>query len=301
MSMTIDALNASFGQGDALHFVSGPGNLPQAVLRAHGAEVRVMLQGAQIIHYQPAGQQPVIWLSDEIKYLPGKSVRGGVPVCWPWFGAGAEGCPAHGFARNLDWRVARAGIENGEVSLLLELLPSEATRKLWPHDFRLALEVRLGDGLRMTLDTEHRGSEPCEITEGLHTYLRVGDITQARILGLADTPFLDKTRDMLRDVQHEQALQLAGETDRVYLDTLAEVIVEDPVLGRRLHVRKDGSRSTVVWNPWEEKAGAFPDMRADEYRQMLCVETTNAAEDRVLLAPGGTHRMVSEIAVSPLG
>ncbi|MEW6444647.1 MAG: D-hexose-6-phosphate mutarotase [Pseudomonadota bacterium] len=300
MSATIDALNASFGQGDALYFVSGPGDLAQAVLRAQGAEARVMLQGAQIIHYHPAHQEPVIWLGEEVKYLPGKSVRGGVPVCWPWFGAGADGRPAHGFARNLDWRVEHAATEHGESVLTLTLMPSEDTRKFWPHDFRLALEVRLGDRLRMTLDTEHLGSEPCEITQGLHTYLRVGDIAQAAILGLGDTPYLDKTRDMIRDVQHEQVLRLSGETDRVYLDTLAEVIVEDPVLRRRIHVSKDGSRSTVIWNPWEEKAGAFPDMRADEYRHMVCVETVNAAEDRVLLAPGGTHRMVCEIHVTPL-
>ncbi|MEW6765623.1 MAG: D-hexose-6-phosphate mutarotase [Pseudomonadota bacterium] len=297
---TVDALNASHGQGDALHFILGPGDLPQAVLRAHGTEARVMLQGAQIVHYQPADQEPVIWLSEEIKYLPGKSVRGGVPVCWPWFGATTDGRPAHGFARNLDWQLESSAIKDGEAVLVLALSPSEATRKLWPHDFRLALEIRLGDTLRMTLDTEHLGTEPCEITQGLHTYLRVGDIGQAAILGLADTPFLDKTRGMLRDVQHEQVLRLSGETDRVYLDTLAEVIVEDPVLQRRLHVRKEGSSSTVIWNPWEEKAGAFPDMRADEYRQMLCVETVNAAEDRVILAPGGSHRMVSEIFAAPL-
>lgn len=298
---TIDALNASFGQGDALHFLAGPGGLTQAVLRAEGAEARVMLQGAQVIHYQPVGQEPVIWVSDGATYLTGKSVRGGVPVCWPWFGATTDGRPAHGFARNLEWQVAGAGIEAGEVCLTLELLPSESSRTFWPHDFRLALEVRLGATLRMTLETEHRGDAPCEITQGLHTYLRVGDVREAAILGLAGTPFLDKTRGMIRDVQQEEALRLTGETDRVYLDTLAEVIVEDPVLRRRLHVRKDGSRSTVVWNPWEEKAGAFPDMRADEYRHMLCVETTNAGEDRVLLPPAGVHRLVSEIFVTPLG
>jgi D-hexose-6-phosphate mutarotase len=298
---TIDALNASFGQGDALHFITGPGGLTQAVLRAEGAEARVLLQGAQVVHYQPAGFGPVIWVSDEATFLTGKSVRGGVPVCWPWFGATTDGRPAHGFARNLMWQVANGGLETGEVWLTLELLPSEATRSFWPQDFRLSLEVRLGASLRLTLTTEHRGNAPCEITQGLHTYLRVGDIREAAILGLVDTPFLDKTHDMIRDVQHEQALRLTGETDRIYLDTLAEVIVEDPVLHRRLHVRKEGSRSTVVWNPWETKAGAFPDMRADEYRHMLCVETTNAGEDRVLLPPGGVHRLVSEIFASPLG
>ncbi len=298
---TLDALNASFGQGDALHFVTGPSGLTQAVLRADGAEARVLLQGAQVVHYQPAGFGPVIWVSEGATYLTGKSVRGGVPVCWPWFGATTDGRPAHGFARNLDWQVESSAIKDGEAVLVLALSPSEATRKLWPHDFRLVLEVRLGDTLRMTLDTEHLGTEPCEITQGLHTYLRVGDIREAAILGLAGTPFLDKTRGMQRDVQHEQVLRLSGETDRVYLDTLAEVIVEDPVLQRRLHVRKEGSSSTVIWNPWEEKAGAFPDMRADEYRQMLCVETVNAAEDRVLLAPGGSHRLVSEIFATPLG
>ncbi len=301
---TIEQLNTEFSLkqdwGDALHFILGEADLPVAILRTAHAEARVMLQGAQIIHYQIDDQPPIIWVGEEAKAIPGKSLRGGVPVCWPWFGAGAEGQPAHGFARNLDWQVASAQADENAVTLTLELLPNETSKKYWPHDFRLSLEVQLAESLKMTLSTEHRGEQPCHITQALHTYLHVGDIAEVSITGLADTAFLDKTRDMLRDIQAESVLRLNAETDRVYLDTESEVVVEDPALQRRVHVRKSGSRSTVVWNPWDEKAGAFPDMRADEYARMVCVETCNAADDTIQLAPGERHCLVSEIIVSPL-
>ncbi|HES77301.1 MAG TPA: D-hexose-6-phosphate mutarotase [bacterium] len=304
MNNDLNQLNASFGltqvHGSALSFIQGEADLPIAILRTEHAEARVMLQGAQIIHYQVDNQPPIIWVGEEAKAVPGKSLRGGVPVCWPWFGAGNDGQPAHGFARNVNWQVAGSKADDTSVTLTLELLPNETSQKYWPHDFRLSLEVQLADSLKMTLMTEHRGTESCTITQALHTYLRVGDIAKVSITGLADTAFLDKTRDMLRDIQNEAALRLNSETDRVYLETDAEVIVEDAALQRRIHVRKDGSRSTVVWNPWDKKADGFPDMRADEYAQMLCIETTNAADDKIQLAPGETHCMVSEILVTPL-
>ncbi|MGD9888373.1 MAG: D-hexose-6-phosphate mutarotase [Halothiobacillaceae bacterium] len=304
MSTLVDQLNSDFGltqaHGTTLSFIEGEANLPIAILRTAHAEARVMLQGAQITHYQVGNQAPIIWVSEEAKATPGKSLRGGVPVCWPWFGAGCEGQPAHGFARNVNWQVASSKADDNSVTLILELLPNEISTQYWPHDFRLSLEVHLADSLKMTLMTEHRGTTNCSITQALHTYLRVGDIAQVSISGLANTAFLDKTRDMLPDIQSEAILRLGSETDRVYLDTESEVIVEDAALQRSIHVRKQGSRSTVIWNPWDEKAGGFPDMRSDEYAQMLCVETTNAADDVVQLAPGETHCMVSEILVTPL-
>lgn len=291
----LDILNTSFGQGEALRFMSGPGGLPQAVLRMAGSEARVLLQGAQVIHYQPAGHTPVLWVSQAAAFDSGKSVRGGIPICWPWFGVADDDRPAHGFARNLNWQVAAAGKAADIVWLTLKLHPTADTYRLWPHAFCLSLTIELGAQLRLSLTTEHRGDTPCEITQGLHTYLAVGDIQQIAILGLGSTPYLDKTEGMRRKLQHEEVLHLNGETDRIYLDTLAEVIVEDPLLHRRVHVRKEGSRSTVIWNPWESKAKRLPDMHPEEYRQMLCVETTNAGEDRILLTPGGVHTLVSEI------
>jgi len=205
MSNDINQLNANFGltqaHGAALSFIQGEADLPVAILRTAQAEARVMLQGAQIIHYQVGDQPPIIWVGEEAKAVPGKSLRGGVPVCWPWFGAGSDGQPAHGFARNLNWQVANSKADDHSVTLTLELLPSDTSAKYWPHDFRLSLEVRLADSLKMTLMTEHRGTEACTITQALHTYLHVGDIAEVAITGLADTAFLDKTRDMLRDTK----------------------------------------------------------------------------------------------------
>lgn len=290
----INALNQGFGIAGCLQFEAGPGGLPVATIGTAQASAQVALQGAHLLSWQPAGQQPVLWLSSAAEFAPGKPVRGGVPVCWPWFGPLADK-GQHGFARNRPWSVRASALDaEGRVVLCLGLGADGQTRALWDHDFDLELQLTLGQTLEMTLRTRNTGAAAFDITQALHTYFRVGDIGQTRVLGLAGCDYLDKTQAMARLTQHGD-LGFGGETDRVYLDTAGDCLIDDPVLRRRIRIAKAGSRSTVVWNPWADKVMA--DMAPGEYAGMVCVETCNAGPDAVTLAPGQTHALSARIAL----
>jgi len=153
--------------------------------------------------------------------------------------------------------------------------------------------------LTVELITRNEGGEELLLTEALHTYFQVGDVRQVAVLGLDQTEYLDKVRDFERFTQ-SGPIAIEGEVDRVYLNTNREVIIKDPVLGRRIHIHKRGSGSTIVWNPWIEKSEQMGDMGADGYLHMLCVESGNAFENAIVLEPGGEHRLVAEYSLSPL-
>ena len=155
--------------------------------------------------------------------------------------------------------------------------------------------VRIGPRLELELEVENRSHEPFGFEEALHTYLRVGDVREATVSGLAGTTYIDKTDAMKRKVQADEPLRLSGATDRVFLGTRGPCVVDDPVLDRRLVIEKRGSATTVVWNPWHEKAAAMADLGGDVWPWMLCVETANAADDAVRLAPGQRHRMTAVV------
>ena len=290
-------LNHAHGIAGKLCFVDAAPGLPVAEVTLPQAGARIAVNGAQVLEWAPAGQRPVIWVSRAAVYQPGKGVRGGVPVCWPWFGAGEGGKPAHGFVRARLWQVRQTGLGPADtVFLRLGLSDDESTRALWNHAFDLELVVSVGAALKMELVTRNTGAEPFTLTDGLHTYFRVGDIGKTRVLGLEDTAYLDKVQGM-KECRQRGAVTFDGETDRVYLDTEADCIIDDGALGRKIRIAKSGSRSSVVWNPWSEKEKGFADMAEGEYRDMLCVETTNAAADSVVVPPGGEHRLVAFVGV----
>jgi D-hexose-6-phosphate mutarotase len=301
---TVDELTARFGIGEEVRFDAGPGGL--TCVELHGAHGRatVALHGGHVLAYEPLGQAPVLWVSRNSEFAPGKPIRGGVPVCWPWFGPHPtdRSKPNHGFARLLPWTVHESQtLEGGEVLVQLGLAESEATQAIWPHRFDLRLTVRLGAGLRLTLTTQsYEEKAPLTITSALHTYFAVGDAGRVTVHGLEGVDYLDKAGDGGRKTQ-QGPITIEAETDRVYLDTAGEVVIEDPVVGRRLRNKKRGSRSTVVWNPWRDRAGRLPDFGAEEYREMLCVETANAADDAVTLAPGEAHELEAIISAEPSG
>ena len=290
-------LNHQHAIAGKLRFVDAAPGLPVAEITLPQATARIAVNGAQVLEWAPAGQQPVIWVSRAAVYQPGKGVRGGVPVCWPWFGAGADGKPAHGFVRTRLWQVRETAVGPADtVVIRLGLTDDESTRALWDHAFDVELVVSVGAALKMELVTRNTGAEPFTITNGLHPYFRVGDIGRTRVLGLEDTVYLDKVQGM-GESRQAGAVQFSGETDRVYIGTAADCVIDDAALGRKIRIAKSGSRSTVVWNPWTEKEKGFADMAAGEYRDMLCVETTNAGPDSVSVAPGGEHRLVAFVGV----
>jgi glucose-6-phosphate 1-epimerase len=294
----IEELAARFGIADVVRFEAGPGRLVRAVVTTASAVGHVYLHGAHVTHYVPAGEQPLLFTSPRSQFVAGKAIRGGVPVIFPWFGPRADDptAPEHGFARVAEWAVDSVRTDDGSVAVTLRLDPSEATRATWPHEFRLRHEVVFGPRLTMTLEVENRGRDAFSFEEALHTYLLVGDVRRATIAGLEGTSYIDKTDGMKRKRVGDEPLQLVGPTDRVFPGTRTPCVVDDPVLGRRLVVEKEGSATTVVWNPWSEKAAAMADLGADAWPSMLCVETANTGDDAVSLAPGERHRMTAVVS-----
>jgi D-hexose-6-phosphate mutarotase len=291
-------LNTQFGIDGHLVFKMDASGLIVAEINNELGSASLCLQGAHLMSWQPKNQAvPVVWLSTDAKLAAGKSIRGGAPVCWPWFGAHAteSGFPGHGFARTVPWRVIESGTEPaGETRLTLRLTPSDKTRAQWPHECTVDLTVIVGATLRMEMRTENTGTTDFEIGEALHTYFQIGDIGAVSVTGLEGSEYWDKVGGSnLR--KQDAEITFTGEVDRVYINNEAECVIHDEQLKRRIHIAKSGSLSTVVWTPWVEKATKMGDMgQPDGWRQMVCVESANAIENVVKVAAGCTHTLIVE-------
>ncbi len=287
-----------------VQFQEGPGGLEFLHIQSRLATARIYLQGAHVAHFQPTGEEAVLFMSASSLYAPEKPLRGGVPVIFPWFGprAGFPDAPAHGFARNLPWDIEHVMVtDSGEVVVTLRLDSDERTRSQWPYDFTLRHTITIGTVLNMALSVENRSDEAFSFEEALHTYLLVKDVRDVSITGLEGVEYIDKADEFRRKTQDSSPIRITSETDRIYLNTESTCIAEDPGIRRRLQVEKQGSATTVVWNPWIKKAAALPDFGDDEWPQMLCIETTNAAENAIVLSAGSTHEMRAVISVEQLG
>jgi len=282
----------------------GQGGLPRLTVATAHCTAELYLHGAHLCRWQPRGQaQPVLWMSEASRFETGAPIRGGVPVCFPWFGpkAGDPSAPAHGVARLSAWSLDRAAVEpDGTAVIRLSLVSNAATRALGAPAFALAFEVRLGDALSMALTVMNTAQAPLPFEEALHSYFAVSDVRRVGVSGLAGATFIDKTAAMARKTQDGAAISIGAETDRLYLDTPATVTLTDPGFGRRITVSKTGSLASVVWNPWIAKSRAMPDFGDDEWPGMICIETANAADHAITLRPGATHTMTAAISVASL-
>ncbi|MFZ2540330.1 MAG: D-hexose-6-phosphate mutarotase [Gallionella sp.] len=303
--MTIaQQLNTQFGIKDQLRFREDASGLMVAEINNEKASATLCLQGAHLMSWRPKSQvMPVVWLSRDVKLAAGKSIRGGAPVCWPWFGTHASepNFPGHGFARTVPWQVVESGNDpEGAMRITLRLVENEKTWAQWPHASTLDLTMIFGETLRMELTTENTGTADFVIGEALHTYLHIGDIGAVRVTGLEGCDYWDKVGDATLRKQ-TGAISFSGETDRVYINTSTECVIEDDKLKRRIHIAKSGSLSTVVWTPWTEKANKMGDMgQPDGWREMLCVESANAIENVVNIAAGAQHTLIVEYRAEPL-
>jgi glucose-6-phosphate 1-epimerase len=272
---------------------SGLGGLKRLVIRNALAEAHLYLHGATLTHYEPAGARPVLFVSRQSVFDPRKAIRGGVPICWPWFGPHPTDPdqPQHGPARISEWSIHHAALlPGGETLVTLGLTLRGAT---------LRYSVTVGESLTTRLVTTNDSPAPLTITEALHTYLAVGDVRQVGIEGLAGVEYIERNVPG-RSRQTDPVLRIERETDRQYLNTPSPLTLTDPSLGRRIVVTKRGSNTTVVWNPWIDRAKALADLADDEWQSFVCIETANAADNAVTIAPGATHEIESELAVAPL-
>ncbi len=272
----------------------GQGGLRRLAIRTPQADAEIYLHGAHVTHFQPRGQKPVLFMSGKSWFEPGKPIRGGVPICFPWFGARQDGQPgpAHGFARLMEWELVSAEqASDGIVEVRLRLVSSDATRALWPGEFEVEYRVRISTTLGLELRVKNTGNQPLRIEEALHTYLAVGDARQVSIEGLAGASYFTAVGTPRTETEGAAPIPIIAETDRVYLGTQATCVAHDPAWQRRLVVEKTGSNATVVWNPWIAKAKAMPDFGDDEWPSMLCIETCNVRQNAVTIAPGQSQAM----------
>jgi len=297
MSTQIADLNDRFAVPGQLEFAAGPGGLPVARIENEHASASVALLGGHVLTYQPRGQEPVLWLSRHSRFEPGVPIRGGVPVCWPWFSSHPtdKSKPFHGFARTMTWSVRGTETTNdGAARLLLGIVDDEQSRALWPHGFDAEIDVTVGRELAVRLVSRNPGDEPWTISCALHPYFTISAIQDIWITGLEGTHYLERSPEPQRQ---DGPIRFASEVDRVYLDTTADCIIHDPGLDRRIRIAKEGSRTTVVWNPWIERAATLDDYGDDEYLGMVCVESTNAKQDPVTVPGGGEHCLGAVISV----
>ena len=305
---SLSELEEQFALPGVLRFDEPQPGMLRARVTTASCEAELYLQGAHLTGWQPrAAREPGLFLSSRSEFVPGKAIRGGVPVIFPWFGARspeiAGNVPydraakqaSHGFARTSMWTLQFAALAGEDVRLTLTLGPSETSRAAGFDRFRVALEFTLGEVLRMRLTVANDGDVPLVFEQALHSYLRVGDVREVELRGLGSTEFLDKTDGFKRKRQESDVLRLTGETDRPYLNTEAPITVSDVKFACEGRVSKTGSRTTVVWNPWERLAASLADMGEGEWTGFVCVETSNVAEDRVTLAPGETHVMSARV------
>jgi len=258
--------------------------------------------GGSVLSFIPKGQKDLLWVSDTAVYDGSKPVRGGVPVCWPWFGAAKQaGLPAHGFVRSMLWHVEKAAhLDTGETRILLACESNEATLAQWPHEFKLKLCVEVGEYLTLTLISSNLSDESVDITEALHTYFSVANPVGMQIKGLEESTHLDKlAEDIPAEIQSD-AVVLNPAKDSVYLNQSGRVAIVDADNNREILIQKRNSQSSVVWNPGPEIVKGFADIDDQAWLEFACVESGNVLENFITLPAKAEHMLSVQYSVKPL-
>ena len=282
--MDVKSLNTRFGLGEKLVFCEHPSGLIFAKVQTNHCEGEFFLQGAHVTQYQD-----LLFMSQQAVFAQGKALRGGIPLCFPWFNTHRldANLPAHGWARTSPWQVLST--QEHDSAIVTEL-------GLTKEDFQLKYRIEMGSALRVALDVTSTCDVSCEYEVALHTYFRIGEIAQVSVVG--DLQHCDYF-DQLTQLDHaatQEPIHFDQETDRIYYGVAKSIAIEDPVLGRTIQIHSDGSEATVVWNPWIEKSKRMADFGDLEYRQMCCVETANVRRQSLRLEPGDTHQTSLQIA-----
>ncbi len=296
---SIEMLNERYAIPGIARIVADEGDLARVQITAPAASAEIYLHGAQVTSWRPTGSEEVIFLSQKSHWEDGRAIRGGIPVCFPWFRAKADNpqAPAHGFVRTKSWELLSVKKENEAVVVTLATGSDEASRQWWPYEVRVVHRITVGSELKLELIVTNTGAVPLQFEEALHTYYRVGDVEKIRVAGLDGAHYLDNM-DGNREKLQSGDVAMTGPTDNAYLNTRNALELIDPVLRRRIRIEKENSLSTVVWNPWQSGAAKFADLGDDEWREMACVEASNILSCAVTLAAGEEHSLAVTMAGS---
>ena len=298
---TVAELDRRFGIPNRASVCEGNGAMPRVRITSSLCEGEMYLHGAQVTSWKPANTGEVLFLSTKSRWQEGVAIRGGIPICFPWFRGKVDDphAPAHGFVRTKPWELGSIVETGSGIAVGMFTESDETTQRWWPGTFRLVLNATFGSDLTLELACTNTGTTPLTFEEALHTYNRLADIRKVRLHGLDTVHFLDNT-DANREKVQRGDVVMASQTDNAYLNTPGPVELTDPDTHRRIQLSKGNSLTTVVWNPWREGAGALQDLGDGEWTNFACVEASNILGAAVTLAPGQEHRMTAVISVTKL-
>ena len=295
------ALYDSFVIPDQLKIIQGDGGFPFINIDNEHAGAVVSIYGAQVLSYKKKTNNTeasdLFFVSEKAYFEEGKAIKGGIPICWPWFGDDQEkvGKKIHGFVRTMLWQLDETTtLEGGETHVVLSVGETPETLKLWPHNFNLKLAIIVGKTLKLSLQTINTSESSFVITQALHPYFAIDQIDQTKVLGLDKASYIDK-------VAGETTLQLQSndvtfnqELDRIYIDVPSELVLLDESSERKVKIKSKGSKTAIVWNPWIEISQKSGDLIDTAYQHFVCVETANAVDDKVIIESNQSHTMEAE-------
>ncbi|MCB1722786.1 MAG: D-hexose-6-phosphate mutarotase [Gammaproteobacteria bacterium] len=300
--MSVEDLNQAFAIAGVAEFARGPGGLPQLNVTNSSAQAVISLHGGQVLSFVPRSSgTDLLFLSTRAHYAVDKAIKGGIPLCWPWFGADPEkrGRPAHGFARTSAWSVQSVSASGpGHTQVVLELRDDATTRALWPHRFELELVIEVSDELSVALHTRNTGDATFPVTQALHTYFGVGQIDTVTVTGLEGLAYLDKVQGFSEHCQGGP-VTFAGEVDRIYQGVAGDLQIHDQTRGRIVQISAGNSHTAVVWNPWSAVNATMSDLEPEDFRRFVCVETANAGNEIICVAPGAACSLSARYRVAP--
>jgi len=301
-SLDIQALNSRFALPGIVKIVPGNNTFPKVVVTTPQASAEIYLHGAHLTSWIPTGQKEVIFLSEKAQFQDGKAIRGGVPICFPWFNAKQDDpkAPSHGFVRTKSWQLDAITHEGNAIAVSLSTQSDEATKKWWPHNFHVTQRITIGTQLKIELVVTNTDNSTLTFEEALHTYYHVGQIREATVVGLNDTTYQDNTEGNREKLQQGNNT-FTQRTDNAYLNTQHDIEIIDPSLQRRILIAKRHSNNTVVWNPWEELAQSMADLGDEEWQKFVCVEAANIRANAITLQPEEQHTMAAIVQVQQLG
>ena len=297
---TIEQLNKDFSIDGQLQVVQGDGGFPFVEIDNGEGFALISIYAGQLLSYRPASEtEDLMFLSRRAHYEDGKAIKGGIPICWPWFGPDPEqqGRQAHGFARSCYWKLlATEATPEGSTKVTLGLSDDEQSRSIWPNKFELWLEIEVGATLTVSLTTHNKSHHEFVMTQGFHTYFSVADISRVSVLGLEGVEYQDAADEW---TQKEQvgALTVDGEVNRVYWGADEDIVLVDDVRGRHIRIVATNSNTAIVWNPWSKVAASMDDLEDNDYQRFICLETTNAYVDVVEIGPDETYCLKTEYSV----
>ena len=294
----IDALNRKFGIPSLVEVLSGNGGLPKIRVTSPSVSAEIYLHGAQLTSWRPVNAEEMLFLSERSNWQDGRAIRGGIPVCFPWFRSKVDepAAPAHGVVRTKEWRLESVQTDGESVVVICSTENDESTHRWWPHAFRLTHTLSIGKSTGLELHVTNTGTTSFRFEEALHSYFRVSQAESVSIRGLDQVAFLDNVDGNRRKIQFGDLI-LTGKTDNAYIDVPGPAELIDPAWHRKVRTEKVNSATTVVWNPWQEGANSLGDLGNDEWREFVCVEASNILGSAITLAPGQEHRMQAIIRI----